>query len=527
MSLSEELGGYRLERLLGRGTMGSVYLARPVSGSDLPVAIKRVPSLGTEEDRSRLRREAETMASLSHPNIVRVLDVVDDGDGIALVMTYADGGTLADRIRNGKGMCADEVQNALIPIADALAAAHRHGVLHRDVKPSNILFTSAGVPLLADFGIARNAAHTNLTNTNMAMGTAGYLDPDLADGVEPSQASDQYALGVVAYEALTGVPPFDATSSPLAVLKAADRGDHEFLNAEVHGPIANVIERAIQRNRDDRFPSLETFAKALRRPESTPAVARQVAKEDSPDLPNVVPIDATRAFRRRVHSHALAEATPVVPKNTRRTYAIVAGALCALGLAGGAIAVNIKSASSLGALGPYPLPKCNVQTTSQCIRTAVRVTKGMQVVFENDSRGSYTIGETNDAMIVGNWFCGTRATLALYRPRTGVIYYFDNWPDPDGAPTTALVDSTRILGAQLAAGDHNNDNCADIALDVGGTRTWFQPHTQPQRLRKAPATAMQTDSGVDVALQAEGASLTGRTTSFSGSVPAFPKAVTP
>jgi eukaryotic-like serine/threonine-protein kinase len=485
MSETEELGGYRLERLLGRGTMGSVFLARPKTGPGFPVAIKRVPSLGTAEDRARLRREAETMASLNHPNIVRVLDVVDDTDSIALVMTYADGGTLADRIRVVKGMPAGDVQLIIAPIADALAAAHRQGVLHRDVKPSNILFTSQGVPLLADFGIARNAAHTNLTNTNMAMGTAGYLDPDLADGVEPSPASDQYALGVVAYEALTGSPPFDATSTPLAVLKAADRGEHKILDPNVHGPIANVIERAIQRNKDDRFPTLEAFARSLRRPHGTPppAVATKPA-EESP-----APIDATRAFRRRFNAASMADATPVVPKNTRRKYVFAAASLCVLSFIAVAVAVNSGRSRSLKTLGPYPFPLCNVQTTSQCLKSAVRITKGMQVVFENDSRGTYTIGEPSDAMIVGNWFCGTRATLALYRPRTGVIYYYNNWPDPDGEPTIALVDSTHIRSAQLAAGDHNNDHCADIALDLNGARTWFMPHVQPDRLRRAPVTA--------------------------------------
>ena len=157
MSKPEELGGYRLERLLGRGTMGSVYLARRSDAPDDWVAIKRVPSLGTEDDRSRLRREAETMASLSHPNIIRVLDVVDDADSIALVMPYAEGGTLADRIKTHRGMAPDDVRHFVAPIADALAAAHAQGVLHRDVKPSNILFTAQGEPLLADFGIARNA----------------------------------------------------------------------------------------------------------------------------------------------------------------------------------------------------------------------------------------------------------------------------------------------------------------------------------------------------------------------------------
>ncbi len=504
MSEPEELGGYRLERLLGRGTMGSVYLARRLSDAT-QVAIKRVPSLGTEEDRARLRREAETMASLSHPNIIRVLDVVDDGDSIALVMPFAEGGTLADRIKAQKGMTADDVRSIVAPIADALAAAHRQGVLHRDVKPSNILFNANGEPLLADFGIARNVAHTNLTNTNMAMGTAGYLDPDLADGFDPSPASDQYALGVVAYEALTGSPPFDATTSPLAVLKAADRGTHEVLDVETFGPLARVIERAFARDRHDRFSTTEELAEALHTPERylPPTVSSDTSKAGGED--GIDPIDATRAFKRRVTPSSLAEATPVMPKNTRRRYAIMATVISALIVGVGGFILNSQRSSGLKTLGPYPFPKCNVQTTAQCVKSAVRTAKGMQVTFENDARGIYTIGETGDALLVGNWFCGTRATLALYRPRTGVLYYFNNWPDPDGDPTSALVDATQITGAQIGAGDYNHDDCADIALEVDGARTWFLPHTQPTRLRKGPEIA-QPSLGPEAAHVAEATS---------------------
>ena len=505
MSGHYELGGYRLERLLGRGTMGSVYLARPANGTDIPVAIKRVPSLGTEDDRSRLRREAETMASLDHPNIVAALDVVDDGDGIALVMPFAEGGTLADRIESRRSlqtrraMTSDDVRATLAPIADALAYAHRQGVLHRDVKPSNILFSSTGDPLLADFGIARNAAHTNLTNTNMAMGTAAYLDPDLADGMAPSPASDQYALGVVAYEALTGSPPFDATTSPLAVLKAADRGTHRVLDPATFGSLALIVERAFARYRHDRFASMEELATALRQPDEyrppvDPPSASPIDRRPGTDDPHDPHgrIDATRAFQRRVTPSSLSEATPVIPANTRRRYMLVAGLVCALIFTGGGVILNNRRSTAVKTLGPQPFPMCNVQTTAQCVKSVVRTARGIQVVFENDSRGSYAIGESADAFVVGNWFCGSRATLALYRPRTGVIYYFNNWPDPDGEPTTALVDSTGITGGQIGAGDFNGDSCADVALDADRVRTWFLPHTQPRRLRKGPAVTPPT-----------------------------------
>ena len=188
-----------------------------------------------------------------------------------------------------------------------------------------------------------------------------------------------------------------------------------------------------------------------------------------------------------------------MPSNTRRRYVIAAAVISALIIGAGGYVLNERRASGLKTLGPFPFPKCNAQTTAQCVKSAVRTAKGMQVVFENDSRGLYTIGETGDAMVVGNWFCGTRATLALYRPRTGVIYYYNNWPDPDGDATTTLVDSTGVTGAQIGAGDYNHDGCADIALDVNSSRTWFLPHTPTgtASTRAGPTSQRRRRSGRD------------------------------
>jgi serine/threonine-protein kinase len=464
----DRIGPYRLVRRIGSGTMGVVYLAHHEDRPLEPVAVKRVHALSGEQERARLRREASTLARLDHldhPNIVRVLEVIDDGDDLALVLTYAEGGTLAGRRADHGPLSPDDAVAVLAPVADALADAHRHGVLHRDVKPSNILFTADGRPLLADFGIARNAAHTNLTRTDLAIGTAAYLDPEVADGAEPNPASDIYGLGVVAYEALTGEPPFRATS-PLGVLRAADRGDHPPLPASL-GPVAAVVTRAMARRPEQRWPSADLFAAALR---------GEVPPDEGLD-------DATTTFRRRIGSAVLDDAPPVRRPWRRRVLAALVGV--AVVAAVGGVAMGRSRPHRLRTLPVPALPVCSAQTDAQCVARFVRTATGVQVDFASGERAEFRLGRSGDAIRVANFFCGERATAALYRPDDGVVYYLSNWPDPKSDETSEVsVDATGLTGAAASVGDVDDDGCADLALDVAGTRTWFRPADQTGRLER-------------------------------------------
>ena len=509
---SEVVAGYRLERTLGHGTMGTVYLARPLRGVDRQVAIKRVRVLGTPEERDRLRREAETLARLDHPNIVRILEVIDDRDGIAIVMSYAPNGTLASRIA-ASPLTPEAVTAVLAPIADALASAHRKGILHRDLKPQNVLFTSDDLPLLADFGISHDAAHTSITNTDFALGTAGYLDPDVADGAEPSEASDQYALGVVAYEALTGRLPF-AAPTPLAVLRAADLGTHDVLRTADFGPLAEVVERAMHRRRADRFRDMDQLASALRDPASFPSTTTSTSASapsaTSTSAPSATAVDGddgdsvgaqstsaddrgTRSFRRRLSTTIATGASPLVAPSRRRGW--IAATVVALMIAGGAMIVASNSKDTgLRSLRVRALPTCDPQTTAQCVRSYRQTGVGVDVTFDGGVTADYRAGEPGDVLRIANWFCGSRATLALYRPSTGVVYYLSAWPDTpnDGTsePQVAIVaDRTGVLDAQVGVGDHDGNGCADLALDRDRTRTWFLPSEQSGRLQKVMATS--------------------------------------
>lgn len=259
--------GYVLETALGRGAMGTVHRARRAGWAGRVVALKRVPR-GGRDLAAALRSEAEALAALDHPHIVRILDLVPDGDGVAIAMQYAPGGSLEALLCRRGRLGAGEVVAVAAPLADALASAHRRGLLHCDVKPANVVFTSDGEPLLCDFGLARRVASTAAGGRPPARrsGTAGYLDPAVAAARGPDERSDVYSLGVVCYEMLAGRPPFEGATT-CAVLEAAAAGAFDPLASAAPGTpslLAAAVERALARRPDDRFATAAGFGSALR-----------------------------------------------------------------------------------------------------------------------------------------------------------------------------------------------------------------------------------------------------------------------
>jgi tRNA A-37 threonylcarbamoyl transferase component Bud32 len=201
---------YRVVGLLGRGGMSVVELAEDADGR--PVARKRIHVHGSaaqvEQARRRLRREAELLRRLDHPGIVRLLAVDDEGADLVLVMPFLPGGTLADRVAATGPLPASQVEYLLDALLDALAAAHRRGVVHRDIKPDNILFDASGRPALADFGVATARDMTaGLTAAGMVVGTPTFMAPEQARGEPASAASDVFALAATMLYALTGTGP--------------------------------------------------------------------------------------------------------------------------------------------------------------------------------------------------------------------------------------------------------------------------------------------------------------------------------
>ena len=490
----ERVGGYILRELIGRGATGAVWRAAWGNAPDdrsLDVAVKRLSVPESEPDQERLRREATALARLDHPNIIRVREVIDDGPGIALVLDLADSGTLADRLRAEGPLSTSEVQRMLGPIASALQAAHDAGLVHRDVKPANVFLTTAGHALLGDFGIAHDAARTQLTRTDLAIGTAAYLDPEVLNGADPGPASDQYAFGVVLYEALTGKTPFGG-AVPMAILRAADEGQFTPLDRADFGPLAEVVERAFARDPNARFASMTSLAEFVAEPTTmTPSTLYRFVDTSSEGAASTDSVLRTTAFRRRLHPDTLSAATPVPSPFRKR--AAIGGAIAALLVASAIGGVVLRSRRASGVAEPtaLALPTCSPQTQPQCVKSFIRTPTGVEVKFADQRTTEYEVGERDDALRVSNWLCGERATLALYRPRTGVVYYFDRWPDPRvNEPVSIVADQTGVRNAEaLVASDRNDDGCADFALQVGRTRTWFLPAEQTGRLEALPAIA--------------------------------------
>jgi hypothetical protein len=209
---------------LGRGGMGVVDLARDPEGNR--VALKRLTLHGSANDiiraRQRLLREAEVLRRLHHPNVVRLVDVIDEGDEIVLVMPYLSGGSLAERVAQHGPAPPDEVERQARRLFGALAQAHQMGIIHRDIKPANILFDERGEPCLADFGVAQTWDQTHgLTVSGMVVGTPGFMAPEQARGEQALPASDVFSLGATLLFAATGDGPFGAGDPALLMVKAA------------------------------------------------------------------------------------------------------------------------------------------------------------------------------------------------------------------------------------------------------------------------------------------------------------------
>src|SRR5437868_2577480 len=215
-------GEYSIQREVGRGGMGVVYLARDVQ-LDRDVAIKVLPAhlARTAEARERFVREARTAAGLSHPHIVPIHRVGEVRGFVFFVMSYVEGETLGERLRTGGPLPPADATRVLREVAWALAYAHGRGIVHRDVKPDNIMLEAAtGRALVTDFGIAHGGADA-ATDSGKIMGTAHFMSPEQAAGEPLDGRSDIYALGVVGYLAVSGRLPFESSNLPALLVRQA------------------------------------------------------------------------------------------------------------------------------------------------------------------------------------------------------------------------------------------------------------------------------------------------------------------
>ncbi len=277
-------GRYMVERVLGRGGMATVYLARDRE-LDRLVAVKALDGRIANGDHAddRFRREALTVARLSHPHVVGVYDAGDDEGEPFIVMEYVEGDGLDAILEREAPLAPERVLELALQACDGLGYAHDVGVVHRDVKPANLLVRSDGALKVSDFGIALNSARTTqLTQAGAVVGTLAYLAPEQACAEPVGPQADVYSLGVVLYEALTGSLPWQSEN----VLQIATRG-HD-APAEIRRDVPPELKAAIMR-------SLE------RRPEARPPDGRALARQlmAGPEAPTVRLDAPTRVLRRQ------------------------------------------------------------------------------------------------------------------------------------------------------------------------------------------------------------------------------------
>ncbi|HEY7569229.1 MAG TPA: protein kinase [Gemmatimonadaceae bacterium] len=260
---------YELEAEIGRGGMAAVYRARDLRLKRL-VAIKVLPPdlAFREEVRTRFLREAQTAAQLNHPNIVPIFSVDERAGVVYFVMALVEGESLGGRLTRERRPPVSDVTRTLREVADALGYAHARGIVHRDIKPDNILLDAAtGRAMVTDFGIARAAeGDSRLTVTGIAVGTPTYMSPEQALGERDVDGrSDQYSLAVVAYQMLTGQPPFAATNTPAMLLKHISEPPAPLseLRPDLPPGLIVAVERALAKKPADRWPNAYAFRDAL------------------------------------------------------------------------------------------------------------------------------------------------------------------------------------------------------------------------------------------------------------------------
>ncbi|EXX85166.1 serine/threonine protein kinase, partial [Paenibacillus darwinianus] len=265
--IGRELGGrYEIIERIGSGGMALVYKAHDVLlNRKVAVKILRQQFGHDEEFVRRFRREAQSAASLSHPNVVSIYDVGEEEDTHYIVMEYVEGSNLNDLIKERAPLQTEEAVRFAVQICDALDHAHQNQIIHRDIKPHNILIGKNGRVKVTDFGIARAVTSSTITQTGSVVGSVHYFSPEHAKGISTGEKSDLYSLGIVLYQMLTGRLPF-LGESPISVALKHLQDDFEEprqVNPHIPQSLENIILRSMRKNSSERYASAQEMLEDL------------------------------------------------------------------------------------------------------------------------------------------------------------------------------------------------------------------------------------------------------------------------
>jgi TonB family protein len=268
--IGKQLLNYKIVSLIGEGGMGNVYLGEHVSiGRKVAIKVLRPELARKEEIRSRFKNEAAVMAHLQHPGIVGLIDYLEQDDGLYLIMEYVEGIEFTDLLKSlDEPLPIDRAKDIMKKVLSAFAYAHKNNIVHRDVKPSNILLTKSDEVKVLDFGIAKLIGSTefNLTKTGTQVGTVYYMSPEQVKAKELDHRSDVYSLGVTFYELLAGFCPYKSLTSEFEVYEKIVREPLLPLTevmGEEYAQVWSVIQKATEKGIDDRFQNCDEFIAAL------------------------------------------------------------------------------------------------------------------------------------------------------------------------------------------------------------------------------------------------------------------------
>ncbi len=454
-----QVTGYDAVELLGYGSGGEVWLARD-QASGAPVALKQLRSGADLADRDRLRREAAMLAGIDHPHVVRLRSVVADASALVLVLDLAPGGSLARVLATRRRLAAGEVVTLAVPLAQALAAVHAHGLVHGDVTPANVLFSADGRPLLSDLGVSRLLGVAG----ELPHGTSGYLDPALMAGGRPGPATDVHGLAATCMAAITGSAPYD------------DHGRRVPVPGDTHPGVRPVLEAALAADPAAR-PGLEELAVALydiaqpepvrfdpvsptvvdRRTEDDVPVATHRAGPVRPAPPEPLPVAAARAPR----GPSTLRRTAAALRATGRG-ALVAGAVAGAVLLAAVTGITWAAAGRPGEAAALPARPTADPAPARPAEPAPAVT----------SQPAATVGTPAAPVASGRW-AGTLSRLDRERSRayrTG---------DPALLRQVYAVDSPALQRDRRVLGRLARSGLRAVGLRLTATRV--QPRQRSDR----------------------------------------------